>query len=452
MRTGNAAASTQSGFSLIELLVAMLIAVEILVAGAIAFDLNNRMAQVQTQLTDLQQSLRIAQTDIARQVRIAGRGGLPAELAPGAVYDPSDPIPSLNGLAIEVRDNVDSSNHAISRGTGVTSPEAVDGTDILTLRGCFSTALYQVEPSTFTKRDSDGDSIIDEGTLPIQNTSVAGVLQDLQPLVDEINAYGVGATARGKMILVSPEARSIYGIADIKSVDATNLPTSVTLTLNLVTNSPLNPVDPDDLVREFPPNMLPVFGCFLEEYRYYVHEEAGDTLTPVLPRLTRARFEPGTEQAYLGNSANFELDLADGVFDLQVALGLDTDYPSVDPAAPASFGDDSDNLGNDDVIVEAAAGDPERAHDDWLFNDATDLATDTQYTVHSAAGTQADVPVQLYFVRISTWGRTRRADPKYQAPTWTALEDEALNPTYWSGNAFQFRKRALTTIIDMRNI
>jgi hypothetical protein len=60
--------------------------------------------------------------------------------------------------------------------------------------------------------------------------------------------------------------------------------------------------------------------------------------------------------------------------------------------------------------------------------------------------------VQVYFVRLSTWARTRRADPKFQAPTWTPLEDEALNPAYWTGDAIQFRKRALSTIVDMRNI
>ena len=65
---------SESGFSLIELLIAVLIAIEILVAAAIAFDVHNRAAVVQTQITDMQQSLRVAQHDMARLLRMAGRG------------------------------------------------------------------------------------------------------------------------------------------------------------------------------------------------------------------------------------------------------------------------------------------------------------------------------------------------------------------------------------------
>jgi prepilin-type N-terminal cleavage/methylation domain-containing protein len=460
MRSDRPAPSSaaERGFSLIELLVAMLIAVEILVAGAIAFDLNNRMAQVQTQITDVQQSLRIAQTDMARLVRMAGRGGLPSELAPGAVFNPADPVPSLNGLAIEIRSNVTNANHDISRGLLTPSPAAVDGTDILTIRGCLSTPLYQLNPLEFDW-DPDGDDTANQASLVINKLSVAGVRQPLKPLLDEINAYPVGEPIKGKLILVSPESRSVYGIAEIVGVPAVgglaSDPDSLTFTLQLKldTNSPLNPIDAGVGARRFPTKMTASYGCFLEEYRYYVYETAGDTLTPQFPRLARARFEPGTEEPYQGDTSNFRLDLADGVFDLQVALGIDTDYKQGNAVgSPGSFGDDSDNVGIDDVIYEAASGDAERAQDDWLFNAAADATTDWQYVTHDAAGTQAGVPAQVYFVRLTTWARTRRADPKYAAPVWTAIEDEAMNATYWTGDALQFRKRALTTIIDMRNI
>ncbi len=446
------------GFSLIELLVAMLIAVEILVAGALVFDFNNRMAQVQTQITDLQQSLRIAQTDMARLVRMAGRGGLPSELAPGAVFNPSDPIPALSGLALEVRSNVTSANHFVGRGTTV-SPAAIDGTDILTIRGCLSTSVYQLNPLEF-EWDPDDDGVANQASLVINKISVAGVRQPLKPLLDEINAYPSGPGIKGKLILVSPESRSVYGIAEITGVPtvggSASDPDSLTFTttLKLDTNSPLNPIDTDLVVpaRRFPPKMTASYGCFLEEYRYYVYEKAGDALTPQFPRLARARFEPGTEEPYQGDSANFQLDLADGVFDLQVALGLDTDYPSTVASTPGSFGDDSDNIGVDDTVFEGPVGDSaQRAQDDWLFNDAADVPTDTQYTTHGGT-TQAGLPVQVYFVRLSTWARTRRSDPRFVAPTYTPVEDETFNPTYWSTDAQQFRKRALTTIVDMRNI
>jgi Tfp pilus assembly protein PilW len=106
----------ERGFSLIELLVSMFIAIQIVIAAAIAFDVHNRMAQVQTQITDLQQSLRVAQYDIVRLVRSAGRGGLPMDLDPDAVYDPAATIPELRGRAIEVRNNVTGDERHIAAG------------------------------------------------------------------------------------------------------------------------------------------------------------------------------------------------------------------------------------------------------------------------------------------------------------------------------------------------
>ena len=64
--------SRQSGFSLIELLIGMVIAIEILIAALTIFDVHNRMARVQMQVTDMQQSLRVAQYDMVRTTRMAG--------------------------------------------------------------------------------------------------------------------------------------------------------------------------------------------------------------------------------------------------------------------------------------------------------------------------------------------------------------------------------------------
>ena len=59
-----------AGFTLIELALTMLIVVEILIGAGIAFDVHNRMARIQTQITDMQQSLRIAQYDMSRTMRM----------------------------------------------------------------------------------------------------------------------------------------------------------------------------------------------------------------------------------------------------------------------------------------------------------------------------------------------------------------------------------------------
>jgi type II secretory pathway pseudopilin PulG len=455
----------ERGFSLIELVVSMFIAVQILIAAAIAFDVHNRMARVQTQITDLQQSLRVAQYGIVRTVRSAGRGSLPMDLDPDAIYDPTDTVPFLRGLAVEVRNNVTDDDRYIARGDN-TSPQALDGTDILTVRGCLGGSIYQIDPSTFDW-DPDDNDIADVATLDIERTSLAGILQPLGPLMDEINAYADDAPIKGRMVLTSPESLQNYGIANISSAAITGAasdPDTVTLTLRLDTNSPLNPVDLSTGVRTFPDFMTVALGCFVEEYRFYIRTLPGDVITPLRPRLSRARFEPGTETAYQNDTSNWTLDLSDGIFDLQVALGLDSDYTlNYDATLPGSFNDDDDDIGVDDTIYEAAAqSDAEdRTRDDWLHNDPADRPADAQYMTH-AFGTNAGQLVQVYFVRITTVGRTLRPDRGYAAPDFDTRTDgdwvedhdyDSGAALQWkSGDALKFRRRSLTTIVEMRNI
>jgi len=468
---------SQSGFSLLELVVSMFIAIEILVAAAVAFDVHNRVAQIQMQVTDMQQSLRVAQYDLTRLVRSAGRGGLPLGLDPDADFKPSDPIPALSGLALEVRNNVTGNARFVERITSPdpdANPRAIEGSDILTVRGCIGGTTYQVDPSTFNWDVDDNDVADDAAQLTIPKTSVAGVLQPLGPLVEDICTHESEAI-KGRFILTSPTSLQDYAVADITNLDVacgTADPDQVVLTLDLNNSSTLNPIDPADGVRRYPNNMTASLGCYLEEYRYYVREVEGDAVTPLRPRLTRARFEPGTEEAYLGDSQNLTLDLADGIFDLQVALGLDADFKAsgYNSGQPGSFTDDADWIGDDDTIYEA---DPyagqNMATDDWLYNDPDDLTADPTgllFTTHecdpaASCGSNNGQPVQLYFVRVTTVGRTSRPDRTYQVPNfdtrvdgdWVEDHDYDVAPAlaYKTGDNAKYRRRILQTIVDMRN-
>ena len=74
----------------------------------------------------------------------------------------------------------------------------------------------------------------------------------------------------------------------------------------------------------------------LEEYRYYVRREyaiSGDKTSDLAPKLSRARVYLGTQAVWDDQEENWQADVADNVFDFQVALGLDT--PAKDPAAGA---------------------------------------------------------------------------------------------------------------------
>lgn len=194
---------SEAGFSLIELLLALVVAVEVLIAAYMAFDVSNHAAAVQTQITDLQQSLRIVQHDMARLARMAGRGGLPADMRPDLAFDPTAAIPNLQGMAFEVRNNVTGTEPTrIARGVEA-SPLVLEGTDVLTVRGCFTNPLFQVNPENFDW-DSDGDGVPNEATLALLDASVVGIRQPLTPLCEELAAAGTHM-----MLLASPERRNV---------------------------------------------------------------------------------------------------------------------------------------------------------------------------------------------------------------------------------------------------
>lgn len=442
-RTGE---SRERGFSIIELLVAMVIAVEILVASLYVFDVHNRMSRIQMQITEAQQAVRVAQYDIGRIVRMAGRGGLPATFTQVATGSTS----WLASPAIEVRNNLTADDdREVARGFGGT-PSVIPGTDLLVVRGCISGLLFQLDPSSPTDFNADPDTpgTIDTGTLIIRRITVAGREQNLQELLEPGFSSPV--------LLQSATNRGQYAIAEVNAV-AGDLD-AVTLTLDFLPNddTPNNP-----LVGLPDPAMAVGFACVLEEYRYYVRELAavadGDVDTPRAPRLSRARMIPGTETPYQSLAANLTLDLANDIFDLQIALGFDTDY-DLDGGPPGSFDDDVDQDGNDDVLYEGA-DDGARATDDWLWNSSSDDPAEVQYRVN--AGVLAR-PVHLYYARITTVGRTAQLDPRYTSPDFDTIANEdwvedhdydTAPATDWkSGVNSRHRRRILQTTIDLRNI
>ncbi len=418
----NPPSSRQSGFSLIELLIGMLIAIEILVAALTVFDVHNRMARIQLQITDMQQSLRVAQYDMVRTTRMAGRGGLPANFS---VDNAALAVPWLRGTAVEFRDNVATGgDNQVALGTA--DPLALPGTDILTVRGCLSGLLFQMDPSN--PGDFTAASMIIRRELP------NGRSQDLTELNDPAFA--------GPMLLVSSISRSQFTVATVTA--AAGDVNTVTLTI----------------VSAPPAGFVPGYACVLEEYRYYIreaNETAPDDTIQLKPRLARARMIPFTESPYAGAAANLALDVADDVFDLQIALGFDTDFDSA-ASGVGSFDNDNNSAGPDDIFYEGA-DDGARSSDDWFGNSTADDPTAAQYRVNAAIPAR---PVRLYYVRISTIARTARRDPRYSAPDFDPVAgvDFIENHDYDDAPAIdfkslanrQYRHRLLQTVVDLRNI
>ena len=66
----------ERGFSLIEMIIGMALMTELMILGYVVFDVNTKVARVQTDVAEMQQSQRVANYDLLRTLRMAGRGGV----------------------------------------------------------------------------------------------------------------------------------------------------------------------------------------------------------------------------------------------------------------------------------------------------------------------------------------------------------------------------------------
>jgi len=423
-----------SGFTLVELLVTLAIFVVVVLAMLALFDVNSRLARIESRVTDMQQSLRVAQYDMVRSVRMAARGGMPAMLPAAGAYA-GKLLPA--GLAVEVADNVP----ANTKIGGSSAALVLAGTDVVTVRGVFST-LYQSNPvpaGNFTLVDANNDGIPEKGTLILYNTSPTGVPQDLTALADAVDATQNGQPEA--ILLVSPLDDATFAVVELDPSSTYAKTAGVVVQVTLAFNVSGTPRSPQYLALSpngnYPPAMSTVaYAGLIEEYKYYVrevHAVAGDPTSDLMPRLSRARVYPGTNAAYKGDTNNLIVDVADNILDLQASLGIDTN--------------------GDGVIAEgtdAASRKQDPPVDEWLFNQAGDSTAAATWN-----GTPT-TPPRLYFLRITTIARTERRDPNYQGPPLGVIEDKDYSDAAYAGyNARterMYRHQSLQTLVDLRNL
>ncbi|MCP4202631.1 MAG: hypothetical protein GY769_11935 [bacterium] len=405
------------GFTLIEMMLAMTITVMVMVGVLSLFQVSVRVARNQTQLADLQQNLRVALYDTQRYARMAGRGGLPTFIPPNAPYT-GQLLP--NGAALTIGNNV----AAGTRIGGATTPPILPGTDTLTVRGVLFGSVYQSQVSV---------PQFGGNTLTVGRLSAMGVEQDLGVLAEAVtNANGGDPEA---LIVVSPLGTSLYGIVELTGgtiaqtvIDGENEIQGVTL--NFVRTAGTRQATYYQQLMPngvFPPQMTSAaYVGVLEEYRYYLRDTT-DTTDPnrtLVPRLSRARFYPGSNDIHPSNPSAAE-DIADNVWDLQIALGVDS---------------------NGDGIVNDGAN----ATDEWLFNHKDDA-------LDQAAPPWVWNGSPLKLMRITALVRTDQRDMKYVAPPITSIEDRIYNEPDTPADKAQlsdrrYRRRQVQSVIDFRNL
>ena len=439
-----------AGFSLIEMLVGLAVTSMLLLAIVGVFDAGSKVARVETQITDLQQSLRAAHRQITRFVNMAGRGGLSLALPNVPVYQ--GPALSMRNAA-----GVAADNGEIAIGF-VDTPHAVEGSDILTTRGVFTTQGYVVDtlnPADFTLLDTGGNptndpTVATDGTVVIRDVTTTGVFQDLTPLKTALDDDVPEA-----LVLMSPMDERIVAVVELDFANSNDtVPGQVTVAFKVQgmshpeyrdlynSGAGLNPVLPVGL------NTISHMGI-LEEYRFYVRKPPAPIpgLPPATSKLSIARMFPGTEIPYLSDLSNTAVDLADNVLDMQVGLAFDS---NLGPAATDQNGDGV--VDEDDMEIYLWTPDPDNpgdppVPDDYLFNNPMD---DPLLAPWNGAAPQPE----LFFVRLSLLARSQRRERNHQAPELLVYEDvQALRVLGW--NSFDermYKRRFQQTIIELRNL
>lgn len=394
----------QAGFTLLEALVALAVMAMVLIGVLSLLQFNSRVAKAQVNVAEMQQSLRVAQGDIVRQARMAGRGGLPS-YRPAAVGPPAyDGMLLPAGAAISVANNVAAGTRIGGSNEATVRPD----TDVLTLRGVFSTTFYQVNPLSDGVVPNTGT-----GDVVVRNTSPTGVPQDLAALKEAI-----GSGRPEALLLVGTLSDDIQAVVQLTGgIEEMEIDGVPAVQLSFTTAEPYLKLTPNG---QYPAALTAVAAVgILEEYRYYVRQpESGP------PRLSRARLYPGTENAHAGAATNLHVDVADNVLDLQIALGIDRD-------------------------ATERIEDTQNGADDWLLNSAADdPATTAPWN---------DPARPLYYLRISTLARTDRLDPEYTSPPIQAIEDHVYNEPDAPADMDsvlerRYRRRLLQTVVDLRNL
>lgn len=385
-----------AGYSLIELVVvlAMMSIFALVFYGVFTF--NVEASRVQSQIADMHQNLRVAQHDLKRLSRMSGRGGLPASVAIG----------TQNNVPLGTRVG------------GPGSPQVLEGTDVLTVRGVFTNPVYQVKATA---------GALASGRLEVLALTPSGESQDLGPIAEAVQrALAAPAAAREPLVVVSPLGQYSIFALQTGSVQMSGDINPVPLKVEVELAD--DPGYRGTLVEggNNPPEMTTVASLgIIEEYRYYIRR-VQPVPGRVVPRLSRARFYAGTDIVHPSDPTAAE-DIADHIVDLQVALGFDR-FDGAGAPVP------------DGVLYEGERDD-DADRDEWLFNHEDD--------VPAVAGAGS-----LELVRLSLLARTSRGDRRWSERQLAWLEDhDYLNGPVSPAATDRLRRRRLAqTVVNLRNL
>ncbi len=475
-------------FTLMEMLVSFAMLVILLVAVLVIFERSARIGRDQTEVAAIQQSSRIAHSEILRHARMAGAGGLPltwkslpADPADMLKIDSPGAFPS--GFAVAIHNDAPE-GYSLPVGPAATHT-VVPHSDILTVRGAFTLPVYYYYPEVQTEGWNTGTEKIAARALEIPNRMGRNFRTALEPLKIHLDAM----KAAGKPVLfvvrdlMNPDAYSVLkwndtsGANDLNIHDCTTIP-DVTGTqgsfdvgcitvavellpdqryamLGLGTNLATDSVGVIALDMPGVPRGKVAFPAqigsiaVLQEYRYYVRAEfevPGDSTSRLSPVLTRTEYFPSTEIDPLPEDFIETIDVVNNLIDLQIAAGIDQDF-SVTAAEHGIVTD----LGND--------------QDEIVFNDANDMAEPpTGLSRFDGLGVPEyrrwfHPKLDVYFLRITTVAQSQRPEREFAGTGIARVEDcdrsvdfMVSGATFNYNNDRKYRRRLLQSIAELRNL
>ncbi len=381
-----------SGFTLIEMLVVLLLLAVVMIGLLQMLDGASMVSKTQGDMARMTENLRFMVSDIVRNMRMTGTGGLPL-LAPGSGG-------ALNVTAIDVRDNVASGEFTIIDGNGRTWTP-IPGTDVLTIRGVIGGVVYDLPGSThITDYSGAGDSNF-EVRLTEQSIFTPGRIQPLPSLVK--TGTPVLFTLLWEMpVVVGVGQERYFSKYNIGIVSADTSPTGTAP--DRVLALPIETSDTDyDAILSL--NEGGNFEPFQKEYVI----TAG--LLDDLVYFVSTNFDGEPALFLWRTSVNTVVELVDQVCGLHVALGIDLD--------------------NDGQVAEVgfAAND-----DEWFFN-----------AVNETDATAAQIAL-LREVRVSLTGRTTYRDLQYSSSPPLPENSPKL-----TGDDLRFRYRSHTVRVSLRS-
>ena len=437
------------GFSLLEVVVTLGIVSVVMLGALTLIDSGGQLTRTQGDIAELQNNQRVAQQEMIRMLGMVGIGGLPETIDPALGGDSTTGV-FPDGLAVAVTNDVPVNTHI----GDLTSPLIVDGSDVLTLRGVFSTPVYFVEPQLALSLDSDGKM-----SVVVQTTAEVGVTQNLESLRKALIAAKAATPARPEAFIVrdrfNPGAFAVLEMDPVATNPGETGDPSLTIGLVLSSND-LDQTFADEYGRmalgttllqgsggtlvSLPeggitvqlPRVVGSIGL-LEEYRFFVRQEwdvAGDPASRPKAVLSRARFYPGTSTMHPDGT----IDVSDGVLDLQIALGVDL------PPRDGRVADGFDLTG--------AAVDADK--DEVLYNHPDD---DAGLTPPPGTRTWATLDAQVVFARINTVVQAARPDRGFEGRDLGTIEDHDLSTSIFNIESnLKTRKRHLQTVVRLRNL